>query len=182
MLKKILIGVVILAIVTVASMVLMVGYANKIKGSNEKILTSKNASPKKALIIFQPSLSDVTSLMANSIAKGLNDEGYEVTLNYPEKDLKYNISKYSIVIFGSPNYAGKPLTVVTDYMSKIKDLSSKKVIAFSTGADASKKDELEIMEKSLNGTKTYKKVKFLSSSKKESESKAYNLGKELSKE
>ena len=77
---------------------------------------------------------------------------------------------------------GKPSTVVTDYISKIKDFSSKRIVLFSTGSAASNKDELETMEKSLNGIKAYKKIKFISGSKKESENIAYNLGKELSKE
>lgn len=182
MVKKILIGVVILVVVAIISMVVVLGSVNKPKGSNEKVLKSKSTSQKKALIIYQPSVSDVTSVMANSIAKGLNDGGYEVTLNYPGENLSTDISKYSLVIFGSPTFAGKPLTIETDYMSKIKNFSSGKIVLFSTGADASKEDELQIMEKSLNGTKAYKKVKFNSGSKKESENKAYNLGKELSKE
>ena len=181
MLKKILIGIVILVVVAIAAMVVVIGYVNKPKASNEKVLESKSTSLKKALIIFQPSLSDVTSVMANSIAKGLNDGGYEVTLNYPAKDLSKDISKYSLIIFGSPTYA-KPLTIVTDYMSNIKDFSSKRIVLFSSGADASNKSDLETMEKSLNGIKAFKKIKFISSSKKESKDNAYNLGKELSKE
>ncbi len=182
MLKKILIGIVALVAVLIISMVIIIKFLNSPKVSKESILKGKNMSSKKALIIFQPSLTNATSLMANSIAKGLNDEGYEVTVNYPAKDLSNDISKYSIIIFGSPVYAGKPLDPVTEYMSKIKDFSSKKVVIFSTGGDASNKSELEIMEKSLNGIKAYKKVKFISSSKEESKNNAYNLGKELSKE
>lgn len=185
MVKKILGGFVVLLIlivVLIVTMVALIGSVNKPKAGKETILQSKNASYKSALIIYQPSMSDVTSLMANSIAKGLNDEGYQVTLNYPGKDLSLDISKYSLIIFGSPTYMGKPSTVVTDYISKIKDFSSKRIVLFSTGSAASNKDELETMEKSLNGIKAYKKIKFISGSKKESENIAYNLGKELSKE
>jgi hypothetical protein len=55
-------------------------------------------------------------------------------------------------------------------------------VLFVTGAQISKKDELNVMEKSLDGAKAYKKVKFNAGSKEDSKNKAYDLGKELSKE
>lgn len=182
MFKKILLGVVILIVVSIVAMVVIFGSLNKPKGNNERILKSNKTSVKKALIIYQPSATNVTSLMADSIAKGLNDGGYEVTLNNPGNDISTDISKYSLVIFGSPTFAGQPLSIETDYISKIKDFSSAKVVLFVTGADISKKDELNVMEKALNGTKSYKKVKFNSGTKEDSKNKAYNLGRELSKE
>lgn len=185
MLKKILIGFAILfglLILSVIILVASIGHANKPKASNEKVLKGKDGASKKALIIYQPAISATTSEIANAIAKGLNDGGYEVTLNYPSKNISSDISKYSIVVFGSPVYAGKPLSIVTDYMSGIKDFDSKKIVLFSTGADSSNKSELDEMEKALNGAKPYKKVKFKSGSKKESKDEAYTLGKDLSKE
>lgn len=182
MIKKILMGCVMLLIVSIVVTVVLIGSVNNPKASKETILQSTKPVFKKALIIYQPSISDVTSVMANSLAKGLNDGGYEVTLNYPGKDVNSDISKYSLIVFGSPTFMGKPETIVTDYMSRIKEFSSKKVVLFSTGGDAKNKDELETMEKALNGIKADKKIKFISGSKKESENQAYSLGKELSKE
>lgn len=182
MLKKILIGILIIILIGILSMVVLMKAVNRQRASNEKLLQSKNTNPKKALIVFQPSLSNVTTVMANSIAKGLNDGGYEVTLNYPGSYLSTDVSKYSLVIFGSPVYVGKPLTIVTDFMSKIKSFSNTKVVVFSTGGTIKDKPELDIMEKSLNGISVYKKVKFNSSTKEASKNEAYDLGKELSKE
>lgn len=184
MFKKILIGIgviIVLMIGAVISVVLLVTFTNKPKAAKEIIMKSNTNSAKKALIIYQPSISKTPSVMATAIAKGLNDGGYEATLNYPGEKLSTDISKYSLIIFGSPTYAGKPLSIVTDYMKKVKDFSSKKVVLFSTGADANNKGELDELEKSMAGNKAYKKIKF-TGDKKESEKKAYDLGKELSKE
>jgi hypothetical protein len=41
---------------------------------------------------------------------------------------------------------------------------------------------LDTMEKFLNGIKAYKKIKFYTGAKKENDTIAYDLGKELSKE
>ena len=182
MFKKILLVVVISFVAAIAIMAVIFGSLNKPKGNNEKILKSNESSAKKALIIYQPSLTNVTSVIADSIAKGLNDGGCEVTLNNPGKDLSTDISKYSLVVFGSPTYAGQPLSIETEYISKIKDFSSAKVVLFVTGSDVSKKDELDVMEKSLNGVNAYKKVKFNAGSKNDSKNEAYELGKELSNE
>ncbi|MDD3225654.1 MAG: flavodoxin [Clostridium sp.] len=182
MLKKVIITILILLVFIIVCMIIVMKSLNNQKTSKERVLPSKNVDSKKALIIFQPSLSDVTSVMANSISQGLNHGGYEVTLNYPCSNLSTDLSQYSLMIFGSPVYVGKPLTIVTDYMSKIKDPSSKKIILFSTGGDAANKEELNVMENSLNGVKAYKKIKFISSSREKSSKEAYNLGIELSKE
>lgn len=182
MIKKIFICIVILIIVLIVTSVVLLSSVNKPKGNNEKVLKGKDNSSKKALIIYQPAITNITDEIANSLAKGLNDKGYEVIINYPGDHLTTDVSKYDLVIFGSPVYAGQPSTVETDYISKVKDFSSNKVVLFSTGGDASKDSELEIMEKSLNGVKVYKKIKFNVSNKEESKNKAYNFGKELTAE
>ena len=179
MIKKIIFGVILLLVILMVIMVLLMKSLNSQKSSNEKILKGRDSSAKRALIIFQPAITDVTATIANSIATGLNDGGYEVTINHPGDYLQEDISKYSLVIFGSPVYVGQPLKAVTDYMAKIQDYSSSKVILFSTGGDASNENELNVLEESLNSVKAYKKVKFITNNN-EKEKNAYDLGKELS--
>jgi len=180
MIKKILIVIAIIIVITLSMKWWIVSSGNTQKGSKEEILSSSQQSPKKALIIYQPSKSDISSRIAHQIAKGINDGGYEVTLNYPGDHLSADISQYSLVIFGSPVYAEEPSKALTDYMSKIKDFSSPKIVLYSTGS--LKNDGLDTMEESLNGIKAYKKIKFYTSAKKENDTIAYDLGKELSKE
>ncbi|MBZ4646014.1 MAG: flavodoxin [Clostridia bacterium] len=185
MIKKLLIGVAIVFGVLTTCMVLivwMVASTNKPKGNREEILQSNQQLPKKALIVYQPAITDITSRMAHQIAKGLNDGGYEVTLNYPGEHLSTDISQYSLIVFGSPAYGGNPLSIVTDYMSRIKDFSSKRIVLYSTGANPDSLLELDNMEKFLNSTKAHKKIKFFVSANKENDKIAYDLGKELSKE
>jgi flavorubredoxin len=150
-------------------------------GSKAEVLSSSRQSPKKALIIYQPGISDISSRIAHQIARGLNDGGYMVTLNYPGDHLSADVSKYSLLIFGSPVYSGQPSKALTDYMSKIKATSSGRIALYSTGGFKFYM-ELDTMEKSLNGMKAYKKIKFFTSAKKENDIVAYGLGKELSKE
>ncbi|MCX7843040.1 MAG: flavodoxin [Clostridia bacterium] len=184
MVKKIFIGIFILIAVMVGCLiltVLLVASASKPKGDREEILKSTEKKPKKALIVYQPAVSDITYKMAQKIAKGLNDGGYEVILNCPGEHLPNNTSGFSVVVFGSPSYGGKPLTVLTDYMSRINDFSSSRIVLFSTGANP-KTTEIDLMESFLKDRKPVKKIKFPVGEGKENENTAYKLGVELSKE
>jgi menaquinone-dependent protoporphyrinogen IX oxidase len=181
-LKKILIGVGVIIFLMAVFMVLtalILSSNNKQKGVNEEKMSAQGELVKKALIIYQP--GGISSNIAHQIAKGINDGGYEVTLNYPGEKLRYDISEYSIIVFGTPVYAGQPSKALTDYMSSVKDFSSSKVMLYSVGM-IENKVELDVMEKNLNGKKANEKVKFLTGSKKENDSVAYELGKRMSKE
>jgi len=180
--KKVLlvvVGVIAVTVVTGIVGVNLLSSANKPKGNKEEILKSSKQSAQKALIVYQPSISSIMSKIVHQIAKGLNDGGYEVTLNYPGDHLTTDVSKYSVVVFGAPVYGGGPAAVLTDYMSKVKDYSSSKVVLLSTGSMDDDK-ELNQMEGFLNGAKANKKIKFKTKNK-EGENIAYNLGKELAK-
>lgn len=172
------IGIIVITFITM--MIILVSIVNSAlssdKGNNEKILESTKLD-KKALIIYQPSLSKMTSKISGEIAKGLNESGYEVVINYPGEHLSTDLSKYDIVIFGSPTYGGKISNVLTKYISKVKDYSSNvKVVLFSTGLNTSE-TELDEMENYLNNKKATKKIKINS---KNGYDDAYKLGIELS--
>lgn len=183
MIKKILLGFGLFILVLFIAMVItakIFSSTNNPKTKKEEILKSKTQSSKKALVVFQPGVSNFTDKIAHQIAKGLNDGGYEVTIDYPSKDLSKDVDNYSVIVFGSPVYGGKPLSIVTDYSSSLTNLSSKKIVVYSTGAGKNTTSELDIMEQAIKNADVYKKIKFVTASKKESEKNAYDLGKELS--
>lgn len=185
MIKKILIStslVIVSLIILSALMMLLFSLSlNKQRGSKEELLQSSSQSHKKALIIYQPGVSELSSNVAHRIAKGLNDGGYEVTLNHPGSYLQSDVSKYSLLVFGSPVYAGKSSKALIDYMSRLKASPSSKIVLYSTGS-TNVYVELDAMEKALNGLKAYKKTKFTVDMKAENDTIAYNLGKDLAKE
>lgn len=49
--------------------------------------------------------------------------GRTITLNTPGKHLSSDISGYSIVVFGSPNYGGSPGEALLNYMKRIEDFT-----------------------------------------------------------
>lgn len=128
-------------------------------GDSAQILKSDRKNPKKALVIYQPSRSGATSAIAGKIAQGINDAGYEVTINYPGKHTSIDISQYSIVAFGSPVYFAQTSSALTNYVKSLKDFSNKKILLFTVGQ--LKDEELDKMEQLLGGAKAAEKVKFI---------------------
>jgi flavodoxin len=176
-----LVGFVVLLIVgMMAVMFFLTSSNNAYKGEYTNVLKSTAPSAKKALVVYQPSRSKEFAKIADQLAKGLNESGYEVTVSYPGKHLSADVKDYSVLAFGSPIYMGKPSTALTDYMKQIKDFSNKRVIAFSIGSLEST-TEFEIFKTNLSGGEIYKQIKFIAKDKSDEE-KAYKLGLEVGKE
>ncbi len=151
---------------------------NMQKRAHEEVWKSKGPSMGKALVIYQPSLTGISSLVAHQIAKGLSDGGYEVTLNHPGKNVSYDVSDYDIAVFGSGAHWSYSSKALVDYMAGIKDYSTTKIVLYSTGIVPDNGDEFVAMEKALHGTEPYKVQKFDANMKKEAnEKKAYDFGK-----
>ncbi|HEY5583258.1 MAG TPA: flavodoxin [Ruminiclostridium sp.] len=175
-----LVGVVVLLIVgMMIFMTILTSSNNAYKGDYTNILKTTDVSAKKALVVYQPSRSKELNKIANQLAKGLNESGYEVTLSYPGTHLSADVKDYSVLAFASPVYMGQPSTTLTDYMKGIKDFSNKKVIVFSIGS-VEAAPEFEILQKSINSGVIYKKIKFIAKDK-GNEDKAYKLGLEVGK-
>lgn len=170
----IVIGVVfLLMVIIMITMVCIVKSNDAYKGDYKSVLAAGNPSAQKALIVYQPSASGAPTDIANQMAKGLNKAGYEVTLTYPGKHVSDDLSRFSLVAFGSAVYAGKPSAQLTDTMSKIKDYKNKTVILYSVGQMA-EAPELDVLRKSLNGGKENYAQKFVA--KGDAGQTAYNFG------
>lgn len=132
----------------------------KVYTGNEKILASK-ASTKKALIIYQPSRTSLTSNMANTIGERLNKFGYEVTINNPSEKISSDIDKYEVVVFGTPIYAGQSSPVLESYIKKIKNFSGKRILIFATCADKKDTKAIDHLEGLIKAADKIEKIKLL---------------------
>jgi len=155
--------------------------ANDKEYSSEPEVLSVQNSDKKALVVFQPSRTNFTSDMAHQIAKALNDNGYEVTINKPGKELSTDESKYSVLVFGTPVYVKEHSPVLEEYMKSVNSYSQKKILLFSTGMEE-EKSELNKLEGFLKGEKAALKIKFLSDNKDKNNDLAYEAGTKLANE
>lgn len=154
---------------------------NTEKGNKTFILNAASAPHSKALIIYQPALlTDSTKNVAYSLAKGLNNKGYDVTIAYPGKYLSTDLSSYKVVVFGSPVYIGQTSSVLNDYIKSVKILKDQKILLFVTGG-SDDSQQLNDLGNLFTNTKTPIKMSFKYNDK-DNEIKAFNLGSEIGKE
>lgn len=176
--RKVILSIIIILIVLLAAMISGgVALPKHYYGDKTEILKSAAAQTEKALIVYQPSLTSASHDIAYAIAGGLNASGYEVTVSYPGEHLSTDISAYSIIVFGSPNYGGSVAVPLTEYVKQIDDFTGKKVILFSTfGLDGSIKSELDKLEALLHGIEPYATVKYRFNEDETNNAAAYQLG------
>jgi flavorubredoxin len=149
---------------------------DKAYGNHNEILKSVTGNSKKALVVYQPSRGKVTTEIAEKIAKGINDSGYEVTVNYPGDHLPKDISQYSIVVFGSPVYVGQTSSTLAQYMNSVKNLSKQKILLFVTGGQLNN-GEVDKLEEQLVNVKATEKIGFKNGSN--DDNAAYEVGKKI---
>lgn len=147
---------------------------NNSRGNHPEVMSGADKT-KQALVIYQPSTTDVMDKAAKQIAKGINDSGYTVTVNYPGSYIPSDLSKYSIVVYGTPAYGGKPLQIVEDCVKSVKVYSpNSKTAVFSVGV-SDKSTELDTVAKECNAAE---RTKFKANDKNLA-TEAYDFGKSL---
>ncbi|MDF2989419.1 MAG: hypothetical protein K0R50_4929 [Eubacterium sp.] len=177
----IVIGIIVLLIgICIGGMAFIASSNNRYKGDYKATLPSSSASAPKALVVYQPSMKKTAANIADQIAKGLQDSGYEVTVSYPGKHLSPDVKDYKVVVFGSPVIMGKPSAALTDYISGLQNAADKKTAVFSVGS-LDEAPELDIVEKSFKAAAINKKTKFKGTDKTSLDT-AYEFGLDLGKE
>lgn len=176
---KMFLGLLLILILVMLTLVWFIKGNSKCYDDNKKILTSDTGKGKKALVVYQPSRGKLTENIAEKIAKGINDSGYDVTINYPGDYVSKDISEYSIVVFGSPVYVGQTSSTLADYMNSIQDISNQKVLLFVTGGQLNH-GELDKLEEQLKGKKATEKLELKTGI--DEENKAYEAGKRIAGE
>lgn len=154
---------------------LYVTSAGNVKHKSNEIVLPGTDSNRNALIIYQPGRSEFGADIANNLAKGLNDSGYEVTINYPGDFLSGNLEEYEIVALGTTVYNGEFSPVLGDYVSAIKNIENSKILIYSTGMMTDNTSELDELNKLLYRKADYLE-KFLSNQEESEIKRAYDLG------
>jgi flavorubredoxin len=175
-LVRVLVVLVVLAVAMVVAFIVLSPVPNRHYPDRQEILKAKDGSGKKALVVYQPSLSKATEEVAHSLAQGLNDSGYEVTLNVPGEHLSADISPYAIVALGSPVYGGKIVPALAEYMQRITDYSQARVILFLTAGSSQSGSDVEEIKALLRGAEPYAIIKLQFMQKGKNKADAYQLG------
>lgn len=162
--KRILLSILgIFLVMIVAGIVTINSLMSCIKKEYKPDETIVGSGAKKALLIYEPSKSDVAKEVTMSVAQTMKDAGYTVTINYPSKELSYNWEGYDVIAFGSPVYFGSVSPALKEYVQN-KQVENKKIFIYSIGSSDDPK-ELEEMSSWTSNNNNIVKAKCLSKDK-----------------
>lgn len=139
-----LLGVVIIIVLAIITTVWIVK-ANDAKNSDKPVVLGQGNS-KNALIIYQNGRSSFSRKVAENIANGLVEDGYKVVTNQPGDFLEKDLSKYDVVLFGSPVYAAKTSSQIKKYVDSIENYGDSKVICYCIGNVKDKDESVEFKD------------------------------------
>ena len=157
--KKVFLGIAVVVALALVSVIWIVK-ANDAENSDKPVVFGDGNS-KNALLVYQNGRSSFSKNVAENIAQGMADDGYKVVANQPGDFLEKDLSKYDVVIFGSPVYAGQTSMQIKKYAESIENYGDAKVICYCVGAAENKDESSEF--KSCFGVKDVESFKLLKS-------------------
>lgn len=151
--KKIVFVVIIAFVIVVASVLGFVLFKiNTDYVSGIEVLNADGSAT--ALIIYHPGLSSFMKDVAYAFADGLVENGWRVEITTASSQAPTDLSEYSLLVLGSPVYAGGPSPTIKRHVERIGDLQEidTMIIFTSGGALASSVTSLQQAVEEHNGT------------------------------
>ena len=78
---------------------------------------------KMALVIYHPGLASFQQDTTYAFADGLVENGWKVEITTPSSEAPTDLSGYSLLVLGSPVYAGAPAPTLQRHLERIGDLN-----------------------------------------------------------
>lgn len=109
-----------------------------------------------ALIIYHPGLSSFMEDVVYAFADGLVENGWRVEITTANSQAPTDLSGYSLLVLGSPVYAGSPSPTIERHIERIDDLQGIDTVLLVTsggsdgGAEASMQQTVEEHNGSVN--------------------------------
>lgn len=89
----------------------------------------------KALLVYQPGLSNFPEQVTTAFAGGLVSAGWQVSTTTASAQAPRPDGSYDLVIVGSPVYMRAPAKPLARYLARVGDLGQKPVVILLTAAD-----------------------------------------------
>ena len=150
--KQIVIVAVLAFFITVFSLMGFVFY--KIGSDYTSDLKVINADGSKtALVIFHPGLSSFMEDVTYSFANGLVESGWRVEITTPSSEAPTDLTDYSLLVLGSPVYAGNATATIGRHLDRVGDLQGMDTVLLVTsgGSDGGAEAVLQQTVEEHNG-------------------------------
>ena len=120
--KKILLVAVIVFVISVVGVVGAIFF--KIRSDfSSKIDVLNPEGTKTALVIYHPGLASFQQDTTYAFADGLVENGWKGEITTPSSEAPTDLSGYSLLVLGSPVYAGAPAPTLQRHLERIGDLN-----------------------------------------------------------
>jgi hypothetical protein len=88
----------------------------------------------KALLVYQPGLSNFPEQVTTAFAGGLAAAGWQVSSTTASAQASVPDGKYDLVVLGGPVYFGAPAKPLSRYVARVGDFHGKPVVILLTAA------------------------------------------------
>jgi hypothetical protein len=95
----------------------------------------------RALVVYQPGLSDFQARVSRAFAGGLVLGGWRVELVTAAGGAPTDLTTYDLVALGGPTYWWAPARPLQRYIARLGDLHGKPSVALLTGAGATERSQ-----------------------------------------
>jgi len=97
-------------------------------------VTNPGGPAGKALLVYQPGLTDFQERVTTAFADGLVAAGWQVATTTASDQAPLPDPTHKLVIFGAPVYLEAPAKPLARYVARVGDLGDKPVVILLTGA------------------------------------------------
>ncbi len=107
-----------------------------------------------ALVVYHPGISSFMNDTIYAFADGLAENGWRVEITTASSQAPTDLSEYSLLVLGSPVYAGNPSPTIKRHVERIGDLQGidTVVMVTSAGSDGGTGASMQQTVEEHNGT------------------------------
>jgi hypothetical protein len=117
------------------------------------LVVNSGGSAGKALVVYQPGLTDFPRQVTQSFTDGLVAAGWQVATTTASREATTALADYDLVVLGAPVYGGVVAKPLVRYAERVGNFAGKPVVLLLTGAGAVEAaiDAAEAMVAAANG-------------------------------
>ncbi len=101
---------------------------------------------KTALVIYHPGLASFQHDTTYAFADGLVENGWKVEITTPSSEAPTDLSGYSLLVLGSPVYAGSPAPTLQRHLERIGDLNGLDTVLIVTSGGSDGEAEATLQQ------------------------------------
>jgi len=106
-----------------------------------------------ALMVYHPGLTGFLGKVMEAFSEGMVSIGYRVEMTTASPRAPTEITKYDLLVLGSPTYGGNTSKPLSDYLTTLGDLGKMPVVVIATGlGNETAASHMEELVEKNNGT------------------------------